>query len=447
MTAWIQEGRPSIHFAPQRGWINDPNGLVYDGTRYHLFAQHNPADTVWGPMHWLHAVSCDLLSWRELGIALYPNALGTMFSGSAVIDAQNTAGFGPGAMVAMFTQDGRTQTQGLAYSLDGERFTVYSDNPVIPNPGIRDFRDPKVFWHAQTRSWRMVLAAGQCMEFYRSDDLIKWHKTGEFGAKEKGEAGIYECPDLIALPAPGGQDLWVLMASIGARPQDGGERVQYFLGEYDGETFRQTEAIGRTLRVDAGPDHYAATTYSGTAERVLMGWAAAPVYAGKVPAGGYRGCLTLPRTLRLAQTQDGPRLASAPVLPPLCPRPLNHEGTLPTGAYVLRIRATGAFELGLCNGEGDAFTVGLDASGRIVTDRTGSGLSNFSEWFASRHYSVTQTPRLLSGPLEMTLIIDHTLMELFADEGTYAQTSLLFPRTPYSHLRMHGAVEVLCASV
>ena len=171
MGKWIRDTRPALHFAPRNGWINDPNGLVYDKKQYHLFAQHNPDDIVWGPMHWLHAVSDDLLHWRELGIALYPDALGTMFSGSAVIDHGNAAGFGQGAMVALFTQHGERECQSVAYSLDGKHFLLYARNPVIENPGIPDFRDPKVFWYEKGQCYVMALAAGDCIEFYRSFDL------------------------------------------------------------------------------------------------------------------------------------------------------------------------------------------------------------------------------------------------------------------------------------
>lgn len=445
MSNWIFEGRPHIHFAPKQGWTNDPNGLIFDGKSYHLFAQHNPHDNVWGPMHWLHAVSDDMLHWKELGIALYPDALGTMFSGSAVIDHKNTAGFGEGATIAMFTQHGERQSQSIAYSPDGEHFTVYEGNPVIQNPGIRDFRDPKVFWYEPNRSWRMVLAAGKCLEFYRSDDLKNWQKTGEFGEREKGDKGVYECPDLFALPGQDGQEIWVLLASIGAPPSDGGERTHYFLGEYDGEVFRQTEVMGQMLRLDAGPDNYAGVTYNGTAERLFMGWAAIPLYAGKVPAGPFRGCMTLPRTLSLTMTNAGLRLTTTPALPALHFQPMFKEDTLPDSAYVLRLKAQEAFEVQLCNQNGDSFRFGVDAAGHIFTDRTHAGASNFEPLFATPQYSVRSVPRLLDGPVEMTLVMDYTLAEIFADQGTYVHTSLLFPKVPYTLMRIQGMVDIQIA--
>ncbi len=447
MPQWIREGRPTVHFAPRKGWINDPNGLVHDGKRYHLFAQHNPDDNVWGPMHWLHAVSDDLLHWRELGIALYPDDLGTMFSGSAVIDCDNTAGFGPGAMVAMFTQHGAQQTQGIAYSLDGVHFTVYPGNPVITNPGIPDFRDPKVFWHTPTQSWRLVLAAGKCLEFYASEDLKQWRKTGEFGEREKGEAGVYECPDLFALPTPDGGEKWVLLCSIGAPPQDGGERIHYFIGEYDGDTFRQTEHMGQMLRLEAGKDNYAGVTFNGTGERLFLGWAALPLYAGKVPADPYRGCFTLPRKLALAQTTEGFRVTAEPVLPALRFAPLDAAGSLPASSYALRIRAQGAFAVELANPMGDVFRFGLDEAGDFFTDRSRSGVSDFEPLFASPQYACLRSKRLTEGPVDMTLVMDHTLSELYADQGMYAHSALLFPRVPYDTVRCDGAVTVQCASI
>ena len=423
MMNWIQKGRPDFHFAPKNGWINDPNGLIYDGEKYHLFAQHNPADTVWGPMHWLHATSRDLLHFEESGIALYPCDLGMMFSGCAVIDSANTAGFGKDAMVLIFTLHGETETQGLAYSSDGIHFSLYKDNPVIKNPGSPDFRDPKVFWHTADAEWKLVLAAGSSLQFYASKDLKNWQKTGEFGAAEKGPNGVYECPDLFSLKTPDGDEKWVLLASIGAPPDKGGERIQYFIGDYDGKIFRRTEEM---CRLEAGKDNYAGATFSGTNDRLFLGWAALPLYAGKVPCGSYRGCFTLPRKLSLIQTNVGLRLSAEPVFP---------------DGKALKIKAYGAFEVSLSNSQGDDFTFGLSEDNFFYTDRTKAGASDFDELFAAPSYGITKTPRLMSGPFEMTLIIDHTLAEIFADQGTYVNTTLLFPTVPYTTLSIRGEAE------
>ena len=447
MSSWIQSGRPRLHFAPQRGWINDPNGLYYDGKQYHLFAQHNPNDTVWGPMHWLHAVSGDLYRWRELGIALHPNALGTIFSGSAVIDVHNTAGFGHGAAIAMYTQHGEQECQSIAYSKDGAHFMPYEGNPVIANPGTPDFRDPKVFWYEQGGCWAMALAAKDCIEFYRSKDMRKWEKTGSFGKHENRYGQVFECPDLFPLTAPDGREIWVLLVSMAAPPEVGGSRMQYYLGEYDGETFHRLESQGQALMVDAGFDNYAGVTYSNTAERIYLGWAASPVYAGKVPAGNYRGCMTLPRKLALADTLQGVRLAAVPMLNSGKTVLLRDGDKLPADAYELQIRAEGPFEIRLANRLGEELRFGMDGNNCIFTDRTKAGDSTFDARFASALYSTACTPRLIQGALDMRLIVDHTIAEFYADQGTYVNTMLVFPGERYANIRMQGEVHMEASSL
>ncbi|MBL0083657.1 MAG: glycoside hydrolase family 32 protein [Saprospiraceae bacterium] len=197
-----EKWRPAYHFTPDSMWMNDPNGLVYTDGIYHLFYQFYPDSNVWGPMHWGHATSTDLVSWEHQPIALYPDSLGYIFSGSAVVDTGNTAGFGKNAMVAMFTHHNDKmemagsnvfQYQSLAYSTDGGKtFTKYAGNPVVKNPGIRDFRDPKVSWYAPGQHWVMVLAAYDRAKFYTSADLKNWTESGEFGLP--GDERLWECP-------------------------------------------------------------------------------------------------------------------------------------------------------------------------------------------------------------------------------------------------------------
>jgi fructan beta-fructosidase len=438
MRNWIHEGRPSLHFAPKSGWINDPNGLVHDGKQFHLFAQHNPNDIVWGPMHWLHAASSDLLHWKELGIALHPNELGTIFSGSAVIDTKNTTGFGPGAMVAMYTQHGKSECQSIAYSLDGMHFVPYEGNPVIANPGISDFRDPKVFWYDKAGCWAMALAAKDCIEFYRSNDMRMWEKTGSFGKYVDRYGQVFECPDLFPLSAPDGREVWVLLVSMAAPPEDGGGRMQYYLGEYDGETFRCMMDQNRAYMVDAGFDDYAGVTYNGTVERIYMGWAASPVYAGKVPAGAYRGCMTLPRRLSLIDTEDGLRLAAKPMLESKNDITILDGDVLPGGAFELNVTADNPFEIRLSSPLGEKLRIGLDENNCIFTDRTESGAMEFDARFGKPLYSATCTPRLFTGQIHMRLVMDHTLAELYADGGIYVNTMLVFPSARYSKVSIQG---------
>ena len=432
------EKRPVLHFSPRGGWINDPNGLTYDGKRYHLYAQHNPEDIVWGPMHWLHATSGDLLAWEEHGVALFPDDLGTAFSGSVVIDGQNTAGFGAGAMVAVYTQHGDSERQSIAYSTDGMRFTPYAGNPVIDNPGIPDFRDPKVFWNERKQCWCMALAAGAAVEFYRSANLREWSKTGAF--EKAGPAQTFECPDLFMLPAPDGRMVWVLTCSLIAPPESGGGRMRYFLGEYDGQAFCAWEGYEEGLPLDEGPDDYAGATFNGAQERIYLGWAANPVYAGKVPACGYRGHMTLPRRLSLVDTTAGLRLAAEPALGVVLSEAKGAGSSLPAGAYEIQAEGGGPFELSLENRIGEAFRFGLNEQGEIFADRTRAGNSSFDGWFASPLYSVARKARVTTGTFQMRLIVDGPIVELYAERGAYVNTMLVFPKESYSEIRALGSV-------
>ena len=222
--------RPQFHFTPQYGWMNDPNGMVYLDGEYHLFYQYNPFGSMWGNMHWGHAVSTDMVSWTYLPIAITPDSLGTIFSGSAVVDINNTAGFGKNTIVAIFTSNGKTQRQSIAYSTDkGRTFTKYTGNPVLPNPGITDFRDPKVSWNEVSNQWIMTLATKQTITFFGSRDLKKWTKLSEFGQGLGSHAGVWECPDLFPLKYQGNTK-WVLTVSINPGGPNGGSATQYFIG-------------------------------------------------------------------------------------------------------------------------------------------------------------------------------------------------------------------------
>ena len=246
--------RPQFHYSPPEKWMNDPNGLVYNDGVYHLFYQYYPADIVWGPMHWGHAISKDLIYWEHKPIALYPDEKGYIFSGSAVLDKDNTSGFGTNnktPLVAAYTihdingeraGNNDFQTQGIAYSLDnGKTWTKYEGNPVLGNDGIKDFRDPKVFWHEGTRSWIMVLVAGEHAKFYRSSNLKEWSYLSEFGREQGAHGGVWECPDLFPLKIEGtDEEIWVLIISINPNAPNGGSGTQYFLGDFDGTSLLLT---------------------------------------------------------------------------------------------------------------------------------------------------------------------------------------------------------------
>ena len=454
----LRDFRPETHFTPEKGWTNDPNGLIRRNGVWHLFAQHNPHAPVWNPaMHWLHAVSMDLLTWEELGIALAPDdKLGSIFSGSAVTDTGNTSGLGgvPDPVICMYTSHGEYEQQSIAVSDDGCHFTPYSGNPVIPNTELKDFRDPKVFRNEILNCWSAVIAAGDHVEFYASDDLIRWRKTGEFGREENTLGGLFECPDLLPLRAPDGTTCWVLMASMFLDLNFGGNRAQYFIGDFDGYTFRRTVLSPSPLMVDAGYDAYAQVTFSGIGDSLMMGWAANPGYAGDVPTGGFRGIMTYARKLTLVPTQYGLRLAALPVVPFYDPEPHPAIPQPDTGAFLkappkaeaelngelfcVKVETDGPFTLMLCNDLGDVLKVTLDNVGQFVVDRSEAGIRDFSGLYASGLMSVTKTPRLLDGSVSLRLYFDHMIAEIFADEGTFAHTSLVFPRAPYTKAVLLG---------
>ncbi|MCC5697330.1 glycoside hydrolase family 32 protein, partial [Klebsiella pneumoniae] len=233
---------------------------VYFQGEYHLFFQHNPYGDQWGNLSWGHAVSPDLVRWQELPVALEPDELGDIFSGSAVVDHHDSSGFfgGQPGLVAIYTSAGDTQQQSLAYSSDrGRTWTKYAGNPVIPNPGIPDFRDPKLFWHAPTNRWILLVAAGDRIHIYGSTNLVEWDKLSEFGADHGSHGGVWECPDLFELPVDGGPTRWVLIVSINPGGPAGGSATQYFLGDFDGTTFTSDGAPNDVLWADRGADFYA----------------------------------------------------------------------------------------------------------------------------------------------------------------------------------------------
>ncbi|MEY8312587.1 glycoside hydrolase family 32 protein [Oscillospiraceae bacterium 42-9] len=426
--------RPALHYTPQSGWINDPNGLVYAKGQYHLFAQyyHEP---VWGPMHWAHAVSRDLLHWEHLPIALAPDDLGAVFSGSAVFDQNNTSGLGregQAPLVALYTSHGDFEQQSLAYSLDGVHFEKYSGNPVIPNQEQADFRDPKVFWNPVKSCWSLVLAAGDHVEFFASPDLLHWTKTGVFGPQGNYAEGVWECPDFFPLAAPDGREVWVLLLSNGPCEANHGSRTQYFTGSFNGETFTADGRFTQPEFIDSGYDNYAGVTFFGPERRLLVGWAANWVYAAQTPTGVYCNQMTLPRALTLADTpKGGLRLACAPVEGGAF-GPAVEAGPLPGEVFHLRFSGQGAGSLCLRNEQGEELAFGVDERNQAFVDRSRAGLRDFDENFARDWYSRMEAPRLYDGPWTLDLYFDHSVCELFLDQGTRAFTFTVYPSAPYT---------------
>lgn len=456
--------RPKFHFTPAAQWINDPNGLVYHEGEYHLFYQYHPGSTVWGPMHWGHAISRDLVTWQELPIALYPDELGMIFSGSAVIDHANTAGFGAGAMVAIFTHhvhEGHVQSQSIAYSLDnGRSWTKYAGNPVIATPAeTRDFRDPKVFWYedGDTGHWVMCLAVGRAIHFYTSPNLRDWSPSGRFGDGFGGTTGVWETPDLFDLPVEGTDECrWVLFVGMGDGAPAGGSGQQYFVGDFDGNTFASENPPERVLWADYGADFYAAQSWSNAPEgrRLAIAWMNNWRYARNLPTEGWRGAMTLPRVLTLHPTAQGPRLRQTPAVS--LADAVGTESlaldvavlgggdsaglTLPgADAWQIDVRLTLAdaqrdrVDISLTFGEGaDAVRISyLGCEQSLLFDRTQSGNVDFHPDFAAVH----RAPLVLAdNQLDLQIVVDGLSVELFVQDGLLAMTELIFPHGPLSAL-------------
>lgn len=451
--------RPVIHFTPHAHWMNDPNGLVFHEGVYHLYFQHHPGSPVWGPMHWGHASSRDLLHWEEHPVALAPDHLGMIFSGSAVVDHPLSSGLGPEGtvpLVAMFThhdmaaeQAGRIdrQSQSLAVSLDGGRsFVPHAGNPVLRNPGLRDFRDPKLRWWPERRCWLMALACGDHIRFYSAPDLQTWSLESCFGAGVGSHAGVWECPDLFPLTSDDGVTRWVLLVSVVPGGPAGGSATQYFVGDFDGHRF--TPDDDRVRWLDFGPDNYAGVTWSGVDDRALfIGWMCNWDYARQVPATPWRSAMTLPRELQLYRTEEGWRVASLPArelrqgMAPGADGPAAalldlDAGTaaVPTGACVLGLRGVRLddLELSLGNDAGDRLVIAYDAGAeRWSVDRRAAGESDFAPGFAASH----SAPRLTrSAVTDLEVWLDHGSVELFADGGLSVITSVVYPRAPWSRL-------------
>lgn len=466
INAQTEQYRPRFHFSPKKGWMNDPNGMVYLNGTYHLFFQHSPNTKIWGPMHWGHATSKDLVNWTEQPIALYPDSLGTIFSGSAVVDVENTAGFGKNALVAIFTyhndkieqaKTGLHQYQGLAYSTDeGKTWTKYNRNPVLPNPGIWDFRDPKVMWHETSKQWVMSLATKQSITFYGSKNLKNWQKLSEFGNNIGAHGGVWECPDLFSLSVDG-VTKWVLLVSINPGGPNGGSATQYFVGNFDGRTF--TPDNSQTRWIDYGADNYAGVTWYNTNNRkVFMGWMNNWDYANKIPEQGWRGTMTIARELHLKKVGNLFFLTSAPIkelekvmqknvlkqtLTVANELDLSDKTAKLNGTYELEITTQQLedFDLKISNNQGDEVLVGYNKNDNsFYVDRVKSGVVGFENNFAKRIIA----PRIAqNNKISLTLILDKTSIEVFADNGITSITNLFFAKKPLTNLYIKTKAKLL----
>lgn len=452
--------RSVYHHTPEANWMNDPNGMFYDEANgvWHLYYQHNPFGTTWGPMHWGHATSTDLLTWEEHPIVLYPDSIGTIFSGSAVIDKNNTAGFGENAIVAIFTQSERIgQHQSIAYSTDGGyTFTKYEGNPVLMGD-IADFRDPKVTWDGD--HWLMTLACQQEIRFYASPDLKNWEYLSSFGKDLGAHGGVWECPELIKLKMTNDQmvNKFVLLVSINPGGPFGGSATQYFVGDWDGRTFsvcqrsdlsaeRSNSANGlsgvaghEVNWLDYGKDNYSTFTFHNSPDGrlVAIGWMSNWQYAEVVPTVAFRSQNTIARDLFLFTDDEGEfRLGSVPSLESMALRGEETRYLPDAGIVELELDGKQDALITLSNDKGEKVVMNLDVHRRTFSmDRTASGDCSFSHDFAAR----TVAPLFIKrDTYKVLLFIDHCSIEAFDAEGAWSMTNLVFPSEPYNHLDVQG---------
>lgn len=450
--------RPLYHFSPAYGWMNDPNGMFYKDGIYHLYYQHNPYGSMWGNMHWGHATSTDLLKWEHHGDAIVPDALGTIFSGSCVVDVNNTAGFGAGAVVACYTSAADRQVQSMAYSLDnGMTFQKYGRNPVLTSTQ-RDFRDPKLVWHEPSKRWVMILAVGQEMQFYSSTNLRDWTLESRFGEGQGAHGGVWECPDLLEMSLDGtDQKRWVLICNLNPGGPFGGSATQYFVGTFDGKRF-VNESPGVTKWMDYGKDHYATVTWNNApnGRHIALAWMSNWQYANSVPTTQFRSANSVPRDLSL-YTDGGEVYVKCTPSPELLAlraskSPRKRSFKVDRRAYhidkLLSINS-GSYEIELTIENKDAEFIGFqlfNTRGETVDmhynlvernfsmDRTKSGRVDFSPDFSA----VTVAPLDGSGRFSLRLFVDHSSIEAFGNDGRWVMTNLVFPSEPYNRLRFYA---------
>lgn len=446
--------RPVYHHTPAYGWMNDPNGMFYKDGVYHLYFQYNPYGAVWGNMHWGHSTSTDLMHWKFEGCAIVPDAWGAIFSGSCVVDHENTAGFGKEAVVAFYTSAkstpwGDIQMQSMAYSLDnGKTFTKYEGNPILTS-SEKDFRDPKVFWYAPGKHWIMILAVGQHMEIYSSVNLKEWKKESEFGAMQGAHGGVWECPDLVEIPVEGTREKkWVLICNLNPGGPFGGSAAQYFVGSFDGKKF-VNESPTQTKWMDWGKDNYATVTWNNAPDGrcIALGWMSNWQYANNVPTRQYRSANTLARDLTLYREGQELYLKSTPssevkkargkkVSIPSFKVSEKHEMVNlfeeKQGAYEVEIviQNAGASKIAfsLLNDKGEKVSMYYDLNRKqFVMDRSESGTVDFSKDFPA----VTVAPANVDKELTLRLFVDRSSIEAFGEDGKFVMTNLVFPSQPY----------------
>jgi len=469
--------RPNYHFTPQKGWMNDPNGLFYLNGTYHLFFQYTPFQSVpdFGKMHWGHAISKDLMKWEELAPAIAYDEKGAIFSGSAVVDKDNTSGFGDGKnvpIVAIFTYHDmkkekageiNTQSQAIAYSLDnGRTWTKYSNNPVLKNPGIKDFRDPKVFWDAKRKQWVMGLAVQDRQHFYASKNLKDWTFLSEFGKDFGGHGGVWECPDLFPIKVEGtDEEKWVLIVNINPGGPNGGSAAQYFVGDFDGKNFKMDDVFRHQLKkekvvwLDWGRDNYASVSFDNVPDnkRIIIGWMSNWDYSQNVPTEKWRGSSTIPREVTLKRSKEGYTLKNSPVsqfknyegkavkkeINLVSDKKLISKGEIDLSKAVLDVdfkkMIKGVYTFTLKNSLGERVIFGIDNNKQeLFIDRTKSGKTDFKNNFADR---ISKAPLAkLYQNATFKIVLDKTSIEIFFNNGEKVMTEIFFPNENFSELSL-----------
>ena len=489
--------RPSYHHTPSYGWMNDPNGMFYKDGIYHLCYQYNPYGSKWGNMHWGHTISRDLIHWKEVEPTIARDPMGHIFSGSAVIDKDGTANYGKDAIVALYTSasDKNGQIQCMAYSTDGGyTFHKYSGNPVLtPFDGLKDFRDPKVFWYAPLKKWYMIVSADKEMRFYSSPDLKKWTYVSAFGRGYGAQPNQFECPDFFQLPVDGNPNKkkWVMIVNINPGCLFGGSATEYFIGDFDGKNFVCDSKPSVAKFLDYGKDHYATVTFSGVQDRVLgIAWMSNWQYANVTPIRQYRGANTLPREFKLFTGKDGQIYMSSNVVPEVAglrktfkrlPDLVITQGkdsknlsSSKENAFEIEMDVTPgeAAKTGfiLYNEKGEKVNIYFDMkAGRLVMDRTESGKTKFGEkaeahkiekeFDLHEHREIKEPFRKLNSvnykndfalgtwaPLSLcdsktyhlNVFVDKCSIEIFVNGGRIAMTNLVFPTQPYTSVKFYS---------
>ena len=436
-TANREKFRPAYHHTPAYGWMNDPNGMFYKDGVYHLFYQYNPYGSMWENMTWGHSTSKDLIHWEAQPIAIEPDALGDIFSGSCVVDKKNNR------VVAFYTSAGdRMQIQSMAISTDnGKTFQKYKGNPVLTSKE-EDFRDPKCFWNPEIQKWNLILAVGQEMRIYSSSNLTDWTYESSFGLtvnKATGDVtelgchdGVWECPDLIKLQVRGtDKQKWLLICNINPGGPYGGSATQYFVGEFDGHKFTCEHQDTRWM--DYGKDHYATVTFDNAPDgrKIALAWMSNWQYANQVPTKQFRSANSVPRDLDLFEYKGETYCGVTPS------RELNTirgnaTGKLSSTCEIV-VDLKGSTEIVLSNSLGEQVVMKYDEVKETFSmDRTRS-YASFSEAFPVNTVAPTY------GHIkQLRIFVDNCSIEAFDAEGKMAMTNLVFPNEPYNSMKVKG---------